>query len=278
MRFLHIILPLMMVVLVSACANEIDPLTDEGQDMFAIHGYLDASADTQFVRIEALRATVLEPPATLEQIRVESMEVETGERIAWRDSLVTLVGGDEGVIFWAKFRPQAGQTYQLFMYRPGREGASARTTIPEPARLVVHPPTGQDRFVRQRVSLEDVVRPEHVRMRYEVRNPDTGQTREVTVAYGNPTVESGNDWSVLVQLKIDHLIVLRELDKEEDDQTVGLRRLAISYYLQGPEWRNPADVSHLTNTTGFFGSVGYYEQEWELDAGTLAEIGYVNEQ
>jgi hypothetical protein len=73
------------------CDTEVDVLAEERDPAFALSGFLDAGADTQFVRIERLRPVQDVPDRTLSGT-VESTGPDGAVRV-WSDSVLVLEGG-----------------------------------------------------------------------------------------------------------------------------------------------------------------------------------------
>ena len=74
-------LTLSLILVLAACDNSFEPINEEPTDFFAIFGFLDTAADTQFVRVSPLRET-LEPSGDLaarvgERSRVVVMHATT---------------------------------------------------------------------------------------------------------------------------------------------------------------------------------------------------------
>ena len=76
-------------VVLIACGNTIDPFVDSDAHAFAVFGYLDMASDTQQVRVTRIRPPDAADPET-DSPDVVSVNLDTGETVAWTDSLVTL--------------------------------------------------------------------------------------------------------------------------------------------------------------------------------------------
>ncbi|MEX2601182.1 MAG: hypothetical protein WD355_06005 [Balneolaceae bacterium] len=79
---------------------------------FSIYGYLDASADTQWVRVMPVRADLILEPAPIDAI-VTLEHVETGESTVMNDSLVAYAHGVYAWNFWTTMDLEPGEAYRL---------------------------------------------------------------------------------------------------------------------------------------------------------------------
>jgi len=125
------LLAIAMTVLAAGCDTSIDPI--RGSDrLYSIYGILDAAADTQFVRVEALRDGVpIGAPDTLD-VRVTLQHVDTGREISLQDSLATVGPGIPTQLFWTDASLTPGATYRLDATRS--DGATSTATITLPRR------------------------------------------------------------------------------------------------------------------------------------------------
>ena len=105
---------------------------------YSVFGYLDASADTQWIRVMPVRTVVLTAPDSF-GATVTIEDVATGRTITLRDSLFKFTKyndsaiGSEGVCahnFWTTERVQPGASYRLAVTRPGEKPAEAVVSIP----------------------------------------------------------------------------------------------------------------------------------------------------
>lgn len=121
----------------AACDESFAPIAPS-ELAFSVFGYLDASADTQWIRvmpIRALKTTTPDPfPAT-----VTLEHLGTGQIIELRDSLFTFAPvlapdfGADGVFlhnFWTLEPIEPGAAYRFSVRREGEEPAEAIVEIP----------------------------------------------------------------------------------------------------------------------------------------------------
>lgn len=125
------------LVALGACDHSFEPI--ENSDLhFSIFGYLDASADTQWVRVMPVRPLILTTPerpeatVTLERLR-------GGSPVVLRDSIFRFTQhnqevGSDGVFlhnFWTTERLEPGTEYRLTATRA--DGTSSASTVRIPA-------------------------------------------------------------------------------------------------------------------------------------------------
>jgi hypothetical protein len=126
-----------LAAVVAACDESFEPIAPSAL-AFSVFGYLDASADTQWIRVMPIRPLrvpsrdALAATVTLEQLG-------TGQRIALRDSLFRFSRpsdpdlGAEGTYvhnFWTPEEIEPGAAYRFSARREGKEPAEAVVEIP----------------------------------------------------------------------------------------------------------------------------------------------------
>ena len=121
------LLPVLLAVLLAGCETALDPL-DETDRYFTLSGYLDASADTQFVRVEPISPMVATASGPLD-VRV-TLEGPGGVSALEQRVLVFETGPAH--LFWTTAEVAPGATYRLTVERP--DGAATRATVrlPDP--------------------------------------------------------------------------------------------------------------------------------------------------
>jgi len=122
----------------AACDDSFQP-TQPTELAFSVFGYLDASADTQWIRVQPIRTLkVTSPDPLVASVTLE--EVGTGRIIELRDSLFAFSSysdpdlGSEGAYvhnFWTTEPIEPGATYRFVATREGKEPAEAVVAIPQ---------------------------------------------------------------------------------------------------------------------------------------------------
>lgn len=261
------------------CDNAIEPLSETSGDVFAINGFLDSEADTQFVRVSGLRPIILADEPDVSDVRVSSIDSETATVIEWRDSLVVLDDGSTGHLFFALFKPTPGNEYTFRVERSGGRRATATTRIPMSPDVLVSAPEGDSLTLSQFILLRGVGSPpSDLQMHYRVVEPDSEMARDIIIGYGQTGQVSASGWRFEVFLKRDVNTILRTLGLLPSDTTVRLKRIGVRLSIPSREWADIASPQNLEMAHGFFGSVGRYSISWTLDPLSTKIIGFVDEQ
>ncbi len=261
------------------CENVISPLTDDAENVFAIHGFLDMAADTQFVRVSALRSAVLAEKPGLENVHVQSVDESTMEVAAWSDLVIELQDGTEGVLYYSLFKPVSDRTYELQILKDGILVATARTTLPKNPPYFAGVPTGDTLQFIQTIVVEGIAgRPFEIAVQYEVSRPDETPTETVLIEYDQDGSNTLGGWQFDVYLKRDQFSVLREVDWPLFGPQLELRRVSAFISLKSAEWVNAKSPNNFENAHGFFGSVGRFELPWILPPDAVGTLGFIDKQ
>lgn len=269
-----------LLLSLSACDDSFDPFSDEQTDFFAIHGFLDMGADTQFVRVSPLRNN-FDGGEDINSIpRVTSTLLETGEIVVWRDSLVRLDTGGTGLLYYTPMKVEAGQSYRLVVQRDDDKTTEALTQIPPP------PPfetgivwEGVSGYVQNISWLGMRRRPEKMNISYRVSHPSFSVPdtvfRYTFFDFGEGSNE-GMDFKVT--LSIDRRTILNDMGRTEDDKNLILHGISIDMQRRSEEWDVPDIPVNIQDGFGFFGAIAHFSYEWTLDAATITEIGFAAPQ
>lgn len=122
---------LLLLMLVSAavgvgCEESFDPF-EESDVAFSVFGYVDAAADTQFVRVTSLRQSAYEEAPVDAVVTLENLT--RGDAATLRDS-VFLVGGAFVHNFWTDTEIESGSSYRLTIAPPEGGAATAQFETP----------------------------------------------------------------------------------------------------------------------------------------------------
>lgn len=138
-RRCYAVFAVMTAALIPAgCDESFTPLAPASVD-YSIFGYLDAAADTQWIRVMPIRTVTTTTP-DLVGATVTLEHLGTGQVIELRDSVFRYTNhthpdlGSEGVYvhnFWTTERIQPGATYRMIARREGEEPAEAVVSIPQ---------------------------------------------------------------------------------------------------------------------------------------------------
>ncbi len=272
------ILLVLSLMLVSACDNTVEPIAEDRIDAVAVYGFLDMRTDRQVVRLESLRSTILDQTPEAGDLRVRSIKVGTATFQEWSDSLATNEAGDPISVFVANFTPEAGAEYRLEVSRDGDIIAEARTLVPEQPRFLIDPAEGDEDNRTQTLYLLGINgAPEIVFVHYTVIDIGESEPETISVSYGRLSETPITEANLKVNYWSDRFNVMNQLGRDLDESGVQFRRIELSFDLPGPEWFNPTQTT-VSSGLGFFGSVGQYRYTWDLDAETVAAMGWIDSQ
>jgi hypothetical protein len=128
---------LCVVAVVTACDESFDPIQPSDLS-FSVFGYLDASADTQWIRVMPIRPLKVTSEDPL-GITVTLENLGTGRTIELRDSLFRFSSssdsalGSEGAYvhnFWTQEHVEPGASYRFSVRQEGEEPSEAVVEIP----------------------------------------------------------------------------------------------------------------------------------------------------
>lgn len=264
-----------------ACDNSVDPFV-EADRYFTLWGYLDTASDTQFVRVVPFRREIGEPDERELDVDVTALELGTGLRFAWRDSVVEYDDGSIGHVFHAPFRPVPGRTYRVRVRRSDGAETWAETLVPTSDRARIAPP---DQFspgsITQDVTWESVDDPPfrvEVWYRFASVPPSLPFHHEV-ITYEDVGTPVDDGWRVSVRLSED----AASMNVGSSAELLGIgMRLTMS----DDEWRPPGGVfdrellvqpgvlSNVEHGYGFVGAVNHFAAEWVLNDLVTRRLGF----
>lgn len=114
----------------SGCDQTFQPLQKNNLYNFTIYGYLDASTDTQWIRVAPARQEFNMPPVVPE-IRVTLEDLQIGNTVVMNDSLVVSGSGFNYLNYWTTMDIEHGQTYRLRAERPDGSSSAVLVTVPD---------------------------------------------------------------------------------------------------------------------------------------------------
>ncbi len=271
-RVASLLLPALML---GACDAAFDPVTESETAFFAVYGFLDTAADTQFVRVSPLRP-LLEVAADPPVPRVSTTLLETGERVAWQDSLVRLDDGAAGLLFFARFRAHPGSRYRLEVRRADDGLTQAVTRVPPSPTLrtgvVTRAPTGD--FVQEVTWTGLTRRPADATLRYHLVRPGAAEAEVVTFTFNETGMPAPDGWTFTVNLSQDRFAILNLLDRPPLDTTIALLGLDMEIRERSEEWLRPDAPLNILNGFGFFGAVATFARGWTLDSTATVQVGF----
>ena len=118
------------VILITACEDSFQPLEDNNEYFYSIYGFLDATADTQWVRVMPVREKTDYSEEPIDAV-VTLQDLDTGEQVIMNDSLFSMpqvAPGDAKIWnFWTTMDILPSHAYKLTAERS--DGATSTTTI-----------------------------------------------------------------------------------------------------------------------------------------------------
>ena len=131
-----------IALLIAACDQSFEPLSPGRQALVSVFGYLNPSADTQWIRVTPIRPLKTTSPDPFDG-SVTLTEVGSGRIIPLRDTLLRFSAG-QGTAdsttafvhdFWTTERIEPGASYSFSATRPGQP--TAETVVKVPKRFVI---------------------------------------------------------------------------------------------------------------------------------------------
>lgn len=238
------------LVLLGGCNQSFEPLQDNDEFVFSIYGYLDAAADTQWIRIGVLRESINETPDPT-RMTVTLEHVESGQTVVMQDSL--FIPGNL-LNYWATMPIENEQTYRIKAEREGRKSSVVTVTIPGemPTPLVIEnrnfPPYGSFIYIDDSVEhLADIQTKWYV-----ILNPMSERIKKMyTFSYRNSikhTEVRGGAYTAFADIDEERQYITRNANAEFE---VLYRQFFVAS--AGPEWdasiSSINDIEYFLNAT-----------------------------
>jgi hypothetical protein len=269
-------------IVIAGCDNSIEPFAETTKH-FAIYGFLDADADTQFIRVEATRPKPGdEGPDDTDIASVSTQNLVTGDTKIWGASTIELDDGSLGLLYSAVFKPTLGDPYRIEVLRKDGATTSATTTIPDIRSFDTGLP--HRTFIgtfEQTLFLDKVARrPEAITLNYDVAFTATEEPVRITLKYDVFGVPSGENWKIDVRLSRDRERINSRLLLDKD-HVLHLRDVSMTTRLLSSDWPlvgSNETVNNVTEGFGFFGSSATHTVGWQIDSSFVRNIGFIDQQ
>jgi hypothetical protein len=246
-----------MGMLLAACETSVDPFQESG-NYFSLGGIVDASADTQFVRISPLRRSAV-PPTEIDA-QVTSIDVLTGQEDVWQDSLFTLFPSGHAHNFWTTFDFEPGKIYRLTAQSPEGRESRARFALPDAFPAPVVQQTITDPIPT--IIVYDVERLADLRILYCGRS-EAGVIHRVD----GPLIQEVSRFSGGYTVRVDPISLARRLGVGD------ILWMRIYAAAAGPDWpdfediddetlAHPHTITNVENGVGFIGGVTSMLVDW----------------
>ncbi|MDX1617622.1 MAG: hypothetical protein R3224_02470 [Balneolaceae bacterium] len=118
------------MLFLAGCNDSFQPFDENTVYNFSMYGFLDASADTQWVRVVPARQEFNMPP-TIPEVTVTLEDLQSDSAVVMNDSLKIPGDGFNFLNFWTTMNIRHGQTYRLTAEGPDGEVSRVTVTIPE---------------------------------------------------------------------------------------------------------------------------------------------------
>ncbi|MDA1028484.1 MAG: hypothetical protein O3B41_05460 [Bacteroidetes bacterium] len=298
-RFLFLVM-IGLAGMTSSCSDTtIDPFENEDK-YFTIWGYLDQLSSNHSIRVipvTRFAERILSPTDDGAQIDAEvfSTDLASGERTRWNHTLAELEDGSYGHVFSSHFLINPKRSYRIDVVRSDGKTTSAETRVPaiNADTLFVRGPViwEQDSsFVYQDIYIPQIASPWEIKALYRWHGGD--QSFRMSVPYGRPGVRTEDGgWKVRlnitedrpeVQKTVDWAISIGMIPPSGRHQlvTMGFQVRILDANWDPPNGifdpevlAQPGVLSNVENGHGFFGSIGLFIQEWQVDTISKA-LGY----
>ncbi|MGB0346716.1 MAG: hypothetical protein ACPGGA_04470 [Balneolaceae bacterium] len=113
----------------TTCDESFEPREENSEYFFSIYGYLDASVDTQWIRLVPVRDEFDPKPDQIEA-EVTIRNIDTGEQAVMDDSLFNPNSLVVYWNFWTTMQIEPEHTYEVVATLPDGESSSTIVTIP----------------------------------------------------------------------------------------------------------------------------------------------------
>lgn len=294
MRYFILILLTFAPLLLGACEDTVDPILKSDRQ-FTLWGALDMNADVQYLRIIPIRPTLDRSSRDELDVDVQSVHVETGDVVQWRDSVVTFPDGNIGHVFSAPFRIRPNHSYRIEVRSPDSEiVTTATTTIPPLPTAEVFPeivtsalsPIGENIVGSQKVVWHDVSgQPYLIEQWY--RFLELGYLNFVDIKMPYVTFNRYSEAQRTLSFSLD-----LKRDRDSLDTKLGLDQVRLvglgmtitvlddGFVPPGGVFDpdvlvQPGTLSNVTNGFGLIGSIGRFSIEWTLDDKSAVTLHYI---
>jgi hypothetical protein len=248
---------LLLTFVLSACEESFQPVQENEEYFFSINGVLDASVDTQWVRVMPVRESLMFESG-LEAPEVTLRHVQSGQSVAMHDSVFQYSGERYAFNFWTTMPIKSEQTYSLTVKDNQGRISTAEATLPKDFPL---PRFSTHEFELDILLISDVEKLADVQVIYRIKNDRTGGVFESAFPY----IQS-NTFNPPSQYRIgiDPIATEATIRETYCGITVIERNLFVAS--GGPDWPDfisldryaialPDGVSNIENGVGFFGGI-----------------------
>jgi hypothetical protein len=238
-----------------------------------MYGILNPRLTVQTIGVAPIEPQLYDFPETIDAV-LQTTDLETGETITWRDSVVTGERGQIDHVFVAEFMPEFGSSYRVEAIRSDGAVTSAVARIPELVEVTTRTDDQAELEIRvlgENFSLLDVEVTYLARIVYWLEpKPCESPAVSMSFSYRGKGIETDNGFLVPINMERDHNDM--ELERAGHPATdLALLGMRVRLLIGDADWDPPGGVfdanvlAHpdvMTNTTNGFGLVaGGYNHE-----------------
>jgi len=273
---MHALVVVIVLVPVSTgllgCEENLTPRAHYDAVPFTIYGVLSPDLDTQSVRLYVPEDFPSLGSSEPLDVDVSSTDLHTGERRAWRDTVLVEPNGQHEYVFWEPFQVELGHVYRVEVVRRSDGVMSyADVRIPPPVTVRIddiQPPLGRvDVYIEGEAiralkpEAEYTVRSIHV---LEVDTANTGLLRS-TFSYEGREQRVEQGWVVTFDLVVDKEKMRFQYMFDNKCPVFILHNLELHVLVADATWDPPGGVfdlntlsqpQTLSNVAGGFGFIG----------------------
>jgi hypothetical protein len=292
-RFAPSLLVPVLALLALACGDTtFDPFLDEAR-YFSVYGFLDADADTQFVRVMPLRDSIATPRGPIDA-QVTLTDLPGGTVAVWQDSVFRFERGTEGHLFWSPQPPRPGQAYRFTVRRSDGAASSVTLTVPvrPPPPILTPRPAGAR--VLQDVAWAAVENVALLDLVYHVKDAEGDSTtaREVVVSYrdAHTRTPGGIAFTLDLSRDFDRVYNAFGFPPGTPPARVELQGLTLHVASASTAWSFvgsdldfetlaiPDRFSNVEDGFGFLGALVRDAHPWTLPPEDVARLGFTDGQ
>lgn len=263
-----IIILLATVLALGGCDTDFDPIQESNRH-FSVFGFLDAAADTQFIRVTPVRNAIALSPRPFDAV-VALENLDTGSKTILQDSLFDF-DGRVAYNFWTAEPVEHEAVYRLSATRS--DGAASAVTItlppayPDPE-LLLPPQMAAPPSTTAAIRLANVERLAELQIVFTFRLPGAAadHTNTIALSYLERVAPLGGNLGVQFRPYNDFFGQVAGCPIVEDAQVI--------VAAAGPDWPDfltiddetlaLADVvTNVENGVGFVGGVSRKTVPWE---------------
>ena len=289
----------MAFVLLSSCQDTfLDPFEND-ERFYSVYGFLDPLEEIQKVRVIPVTrfpediVNAADPQAFLDA-KVQLRDLTIPRIYEWWPLLEEDKDGSFVHTFSDTMIVEAGHTYQLEILRSDGILTTAKTTVPrvrtDQLLLKSLPVVLSDSSVIQQIGIPEIPALWDMQVVYLVEGSEFRE--RVFVAYDKNLLSSHDDqWRYNLQLTSDQDSIKAYAQKTLNatgqlGDSISLTGMGVQFRIIDDQWfpifaeqdmvklAQPGAFSNVENGYGVFGSMGLYQEEWEISSELAELLGY----